>query len=114
MSYLGAQVGLVSPAVAYERCVALFESPCTKISRMPLSRSQKVLLLHTWCYPVRHVAAIAHYPPDQVVKRLRRALVVAFHALDWKVPRNALHLSPSEGGVGLWMPDAATFTRYPQ
>ena len=38
--YLGAQVGHVSPAVGYERCVALFESRCTKISRMPLSRAQ--------------------------------------------------------------------------
>ena len=50
--YLGAQVGHVSRAVAYERCVALFESRCTTISRMPLSRAQKVLLLQTWCYPV--------------------------------------------------------------
>ena len=55
----------------------------------------------------------------QVVKRLRRALVVAFHAQNWKAPLNVLHLSPSEGGVGLWMPEvylwttqAATFTRY--
>ena len=119
--YLGAQVGHVSPAVAYERCVALFESRCTRISRMPLSRVQKVVLLHTWCYLVLQVTAIAHYPPHLVVKRLRRALVIAFHAQNWKVPLNVLHLSPSEGGIGLWSPEvylwtthAATFTRYLQ
>ena len=119
--YLAAQAGQVSPAVAYERCVALFESCCTTISRMPLSRAQKVLVLHTWCYPVLQVTAIAHYPPDLVVKRLRRALVIAFHAQNWKVPLNVLHLSPSEGGIGLWSPEvylwtthAATFTRHLQ
>ena len=88
---------------------------------MPLSRAQKVVLLHTWCYPVLQVTTIAHYPPDLVVKRLRRAVMVAFHAQNWKVPLNVLHLSPSEGGVGLWLPEvylwtthAATFTRYLQ
>ena len=47
--------------------------------------------------------------------------MVAFHAQNWKVPLNVLHLSPSEGGVGLWSPEmylwtthAATFTRYLQ
>ena len=119
--YRGAQVGHVSSAVAYERCVALFESRYTRISRMPLSRAQKVVLPHTWCHPVLRVTAIAHYPPDLVVKRLRRALLVAFHAQNWKVLLNVLHLSPSEGGVGLWMPEvylwtthAATFSRYLQ
>ena len=77
--YLGAQVRHVSTALAYERCVALFESRCSRISRMPLSRTQKVVFQHTWCYPVLQVTAIAHYPTDLVVKRLRRALVVAFH-----------------------------------
>ena len=119
--YLGGQVGHVSPAVAYERCVVLFESRCTRISRMPLSWAQKVVLVHTWCYPVLQVTAIAHYPPDLVVKRLRRALVITFHAQNWKVPLNVLHLSPSEGGIGLWSPEvylwtthAATFTCYLQ
>ena len=119
--YLGAQVGHVSLTVAYERCVALFESHCTRISRMPLSRAQKLVLLLTWCYPVLQVTALAHYPPDLVVKTLRRALVVAFHAQNWKVPLNVLHPSPPEGGIGLWMPEvylwtthAATFTRYLQ
>ena len=52
---------------------------------------------------------------------VRRALVVAFHAQNWKVPLNVLHLCPSEGGIGLWLPEvylwtthAATFTRYLQ
>ena len=119
--YLGAQVGHVSSTVAYERCVALFESRCTRISHMPLSRTQKVVLLHTWCYPVLQVIPIAHYPPDLVVKRLRTALVVVCHAQNWKVPLNVLHLGPSEGGAWLWMPElylwtthAATFTRYLQ
>ena len=119
--YLGAQVGHVSPAVGYERCVALFEFRCTTISRMPLSRAQKVVLLHTWCYPVLQATAIAHYPPHLVVKSLRRALVVALHAQNRKVPLNVLHLIPSEGGVGLWLQEvylwtthAGTLTRYLQ
>ena len=68
---------------------------------MPLSRAQKVVRLHTWCYPVLQVTAIAHYPPDHVVKRLRRALVVASHAQNWKVPLNVWHLGSCEGGIGL-------------
>ena len=118
---MGAQMGHVSPPVAHEQCVALFDSRCTRIYRMPLSRAQKVVLLHTWCYLVLQVTAIAHSPPDLVVKRLRRALLVAFHAQNWKVPLNVLHLSPSEGGVGLWSPEvdlwtthAATITRHLQ
>ena len=87
---------------------------------MPLSRAQKVVLLHTWCYQVLQVTAIAYYRPDVVVKRLRRALVVAFHAQNWKLPLNVLHVSLFEGGVGLWLAEvyvtmhAATFTRYLQ
>ena len=119
--YLGVLVGHVSPAVTYERCVALFESRCTRISRMPLPRAHKVVLLQKWCYPVLQVTPSAHYQPDLVVKRLRRALVVAFHAQNGKVLLNVLHLSPSEGGVGLWLLEvylstthASTFTRYLQ
>ena len=88
---------------------------------MPLSHAQEVFLLHTWCYLVLQVTAIAHYPPDLVVKRLHRALVVAFHARNWKVRLNVLHLIPFEGWIGFWMPEvylwtthAATFTRYLQ
>ena len=89
------------PRLWHMSSVALIESRCTRISRMPFSRAQKVVLVHTWCYPVLQVTAIAHYPPDLVVKRLCRALVVAFHAQNWKVPLNVLHLNPFEGGVGL-------------
>ena len=88
--YLGAQVGHVSAAVAYARSFPAFQAQCTMISCMLLSRQQKVLLIHTWCFPVLQVTSVAHYAPDLVLKRLRRTLVVAFHAQSRKVPLNVL------------------------
>ena len=119
--YLSTQFGHVSVLAAYDQPVALFESRCVQNSRMPLSRQQKVLLLHMWCYPVLQVTNVAHPPPDQVLKRLRRALVVAFRAQNGKVPWHVPHLSAAQGGIGLRLPEVylwttheATFTRYLQ
>ena len=95
VKYLGALFGMVTASKAYEHCVGVFESRCVQISRMPLSRQQKVQLLHTWCYPVLQLIAVANYPPDRVLTRLRRALITAFQAQNWKIPLNELHLPPS-------------------
>ena len=66
VNYLGALLGDVAAAEACEKGLAVFESRRVLISRMPLSRQEKVQLIHTWCYPVLQVSAVAYYPPPPV------------------------------------------------
>ena len=63
VKYLGALFGGVAATEAYEKGLTVFESRCVLISCMPLSRQEKVQLVHTWCYPVLQVLAVAYYPP---------------------------------------------------
>ena len=46
VKYLGALFGDVTAAEAYEKGLTVFESRCVLISRMPLSRKEKVQLIH--------------------------------------------------------------------
>ena len=112
VKYLGALFGDVSPAVAYKKSVSVFESRCLHISRMPLSAKERVQLVHTWCYPVLQVTSVALYPPQSVLVRLWAALRVAFGSRNWKMPLDILHLAPSDGGLGLWMPEVYLYSTH--
>ena len=78
-------------------------------------------LIHTWCYPLLQVTAVASYPLQSVLVRLRAALRVAFGSRNWKMTLDILHLAPSDRGLGLWMLEvylysthASSFWRYLQ
>ena len=60
VKYLGALFGDITAAEAYEKGPTVFESRCVLISRKPLSRKEKVQLIHTWCYLVLQVLAVAY------------------------------------------------------
>ena len=91
-------------------------------SLTPLSYEEKAQLIHTWCYPVLQVTAMAYYPPPSVVVHLRVALCVAFGVVGtWHVTLDILHLPLTKGGYGPRMPDvylltahASNFLRYLQ
>ena len=101
----GPYLGMFPPN---EKFVGVFES--LHISRMPLSAKERVQLVHTWCYPVLQVTTVAFYPSRSVLVRLRAALRVAFGSRNWKLTLDILHLPPSDGALGLWMPEVYLYS----
>ena len=51
-------------------------------------------------------------PPRSVLVRLRAALRVAFGSRNWKMTPDILHLAPSDGGLGLWMPEVYLYSTH--
>ena len=119
VKYLGALFGDVTAAEAYEKGSTVFESRCVLISRMPLSRQEKVQPIHTWCYPILQVWAVAYYPPPPPHAG-GSALACSVACGVWShrhmacdtVTLNILHLPLTEGGYGLWMPDVYLLTAH--